>query len=156
MLGVPATTSALAELDRSDVIVVDGVDLARQLPTVAGRVLRARLRGARLVVVDDRRQKLAEHAQLFLQLRPGTEALLYGAMAKVIVDRGLVNRQFVERRCRGFADFEAAAREHDLVDAGRPLRRAGRTGGGGGGGLRDGRGGHAPLLHGPSRARPRW
>ena len=37
MLGVPATTNSISELARSEVIVVDGVDLARQLPTIGGR-----------------------------------------------------------------------------------------------------------------------
>ena len=38
MLGVPATTNSVGELARSEVIVVDGVDLARQLPTIGGVV----------------------------------------------------------------------------------------------------------------------
>ena len=43
MLGVAASTNSIGELVRSSLIVVDGVDLARQLPTVGGVVLRAKL-----------------------------------------------------------------------------------------------------------------
>ncbi|HOW68519.1 MAG TPA: molybdopterin-dependent oxidoreductase, partial [Verrucomicrobiota bacterium] len=85
MLGVPATTNSLGELDSSRFLVVDGVDLAKQLPTIGGRVLRAKLNGATLVVIDSRRHRLVENADLFLQLKPGTDIWLYGAMAKVIV-----------------------------------------------------------------------
>ncbi|MHC1769771.1 MAG: molybdopterin oxidoreductase family protein [Verrucomicrobiia bacterium] len=88
MIGVPSTTNSIRELASSEVIVVDGVDLARQMPTVAGVVIRAKLNGSKLVVIDPRRHRVAESADLFLQLKPGTEAMLYGAMAKVIVDRG--------------------------------------------------------------------
>jgi formate dehydrogenase (coenzyme F420) alpha subunit len=117
LLGHPAATGALADLDRSEVILVDGLDLARQLPTVAGRVIRARLGGARLIAVGERSHRVAEHAAPFLQLRPGTEDRLYAAMAKVIADRGLHDRAFLEARCRGAEAYLAAVREVDLLAA---------------------------------------
>src|SRR5271157_235541 len=88
MIGVPATTNSVEELAVSDVIVVDSVDLARQLPTIGGVVIRAKLNGAKLVVIDTRRHRVAESADIFLQIKPGTKTFLYGAMAKVIQDRG--------------------------------------------------------------------
>ncbi len=117
MLGVPATTNAIGELARSEVIFVDGVDLARQLPTIGGTVLRAKLAGAKLVVIDSRRHRVAESADFFLQLKPGTEPVLYGAMAKVIVDRGLMNLPFIKAHCRGYEEFLARVHEYDLLAA---------------------------------------
>ena len=117
MLGVPATTNSISELARSEVIVVDGVDLARQLPTIGGAVIRAKLAGAKLVVIDSRRHRVAESADFFLQLKPGTEPLLYGAMAKVIVDRGLMNLPFIKAHCRGYEEFLARVRDYDLLAA---------------------------------------
>ena len=117
MLGVPATTSSVSELARSEVIVVDGVDLARQLPTIGGAVLRAKLAGAKLVVIDSRRHRLAESADCFLQLKPGTEPALYGAMAKIIVDRGLADLPFIKAHCRGYEEFLAEVRSYDLLAA---------------------------------------
>ncbi|MCX7826881.1 MAG: molybdopterin-dependent oxidoreductase, partial [Verrucomicrobiae bacterium] len=115
MIGVPATTNSVGELARSEVIVVDGVDLARQLPTIGGAVIRAKLAGAKLIVIDPRRHRVAESADLFLQLRPGTETLLYGAMAKVIVDRGLANLPFIKGRCRDHEAFLAKVGDYDLL-----------------------------------------
>jgi formate dehydrogenase (coenzyme F420) alpha subunit len=117
MLGVPATTSSVSELARSEVIVVDGVDLARQLPTIGGAVIRAKLAGAKLIVIDSRRHRVAESADFFLQLKPGTEPVLYGAMAKVIVDRGLMNLPFIKVHCRGYEEFLARVRDYDLLAA---------------------------------------
>ena len=117
MLGVPATTNSISELARSEVIVVDGVDLARQLPTIGGTVIRAKLAGARLVVIDSRRHRVAESADFFLQIKPGTEPVLYGAMAKVIVDRGLMNLPFIKAHCRGYEEFLARVRDYDLLAA---------------------------------------
>lgn len=115
MIGIPASTNSIAELAQSRVIVVDGVDLAKRLPTIGGAVLRAKLNGALLIVVGTRRHRVAENANLFLQINPGTEALLYGAIAKVIVDRGLMDLGFIKSRCRDYEAFLATIREYDLL-----------------------------------------
>jgi len=115
MIGVPASTNSIAELAESKVIVVDGVDLARRLPTIGGAIIRAKLNGAKLIVVGTRRHRVAESADLFLQIKPGTEILLYGAMAKVIVDRGLMKPAFIKARCRDYDAFLAEVCEYDLL-----------------------------------------
>ena len=115
MIGVPASTNSIAELAQSQVIVVDGVDLAKRLPTIGGAVIRAKLNGARLIVVGTRRHRVAESADLFLQIKPGTETLLYGAIAKVIVDRGLMDLGFIKARCRDYEAFLATIYEYDLL-----------------------------------------
>ena len=117
MLGVAATTNSIAELAHSDVIFVDGVDLASQLPTIGGAVIRARLNGAKIVVIDTRRHRIADNADFFLQIKPGTEALFYGAVAKIIVDRGLMNLPFIEAHCQGYEAFLAGVLDYDLLAA---------------------------------------
>ena len=115
MIGIPASTNSIAELAESEVIVVDGVDLAKRLPTIGGAVIRAKLNGARLIVVGTRRHRVVESADLFLQIKPGTEALVYGAIAKVIVDRGLMDIGFIKARCRDYEAFLSTIREYDLL-----------------------------------------
>lgn len=117
MLGQPATTNSVGELSQSEVIVVDGIDLAIQLPTIGGWVLRAKLRGAKLIVIDTRRHRLAEQADFFLQLRPGSDVMLYGALAKVIVDRGLAATKFIRDHCRDFELFQEKIHAFDLLAA---------------------------------------
>ena len=84
---------------------------------VGGAVIRAKLAGAKLMVIDSRRHRVAESADFFLQLKPGTEPILYGAMAKVIVDRGLMNLPFIKAHCRGYEQFLAHVSEYDLLAA---------------------------------------
>jgi len=117
MLGVPATTNSVKELEKSEVIVVDGVDLGKQLPTLGGAVLRAKLKGAKLVVIGERRQRVAENADVFLQIKPGTEALLYGAMAKVVMDAGFANKGFIQGKCEEYEKFSAEVKGYDLLAA---------------------------------------
>jgi predicted molibdopterin-dependent oxidoreductase YjgC len=117
MLGVAASTNSVSELSESDVIVLDGVDLARRMPTIGGAVLRAKLKGAKLIVVGTRRHRLVENADLFLQIRPNTEAILYGGMAKVIIDRGLVDTAFIKGRCQNYEAFLEQIHQYDLLES---------------------------------------
>jgi predicted molibdopterin-dependent oxidoreductase YjgC len=115
MTGVPATTNSIEELSGSEVILVDSVDLGRRMPTIAGIVIRAKLNGSQLIVVGTRRHRVAESADIFLQIRPDTETLLFGAMAKVIVDRGLANLPFIKARSRDYEAFLARVHDYDLL-----------------------------------------
>lgn len=117
MIGVPATTNSISELSASEAIIVDGIDLVRRMPTLAGTVIRAKLNGAKLIVVGTRRHRVAENADIFIQIRPNTEAMLYGAMAKVIVDRGLVNLAFIRERCSGYEGLLDKLQYYDLLSA---------------------------------------
>jgi predicted molibdopterin-dependent oxidoreductase YjgC len=117
-IGIPASTNSVSELSQSEVIIVDGVDLGKLLPTLGGVVLRAKLlSGAKLIVIGERRQRLAENADYFLQIKPGTETVLYGAMAKVLIDQGLMDLSFINARCSGYESFLAKVRDFDLLSA---------------------------------------
>jgi predicted molibdopterin-dependent oxidoreductase YjgC len=116
-IGVPAATNSIAELMECDVIIVNQVDLGRQLPTIGGWVIRAKLAGAKLICIGPRRQPMTDHADYVLQTLPGTEVFLFGALAKVIVDRGLINLEFVRRQCKGFESFLKNIESFDVLRA---------------------------------------
>jgi predicted molibdopterin-dependent oxidoreductase YjgC len=117
MIGVPATTNSFNELAKSNVIIVSNVDLGKRLPTIAGAVIRAKLNGAKLIVTGTRSHRVVKNADIFLQNKPGTDALLYGAMTKVIVDHGLMNLPFIKKHCRDYDKFMAAIVNFDLLEA---------------------------------------
>jgi predicted molibdopterin-dependent oxidoreductase YjgC len=115
MLGVPAATNSLRDIERSEVLVIDGIDLARQLPTIAGRVIRAKLAGAKVIVTGPRKHRLVASSDLFLQYKPRSAVCLYGAMAKIIVDRGLMDLKFIKAHCRGYEEYLARIQEYDVL-----------------------------------------
>jgi anaerobic selenocysteine-containing dehydrogenase len=78
---------------------------------------RARRGGGKLVVVDTRRTKIAEQADLHIALRPGTDVVLAWAMAAELERRGALDRAFIERHVAGFEEFMALARGYSLADA---------------------------------------
>jgi anaerobic selenocysteine-containing dehydrogenase len=69
-----------------------------------------------MVVIDPRRTETAEQADVHLQLRPGTDAFLLGAMLAIIVREGLHDREFLARHCVGFEQVERRLREVPVED----------------------------------------
>ena len=62
---------------------------------------------AKLIVVDPRRIKLAEEADIWLQIRPGTDVALILGMLHTIISEGLYDKDFVEHYCHGFDELKA-------------------------------------------------
>ena len=64
-----------------------------------------RKQGAKLVVVDPRRTELAQEADLWLQLRPGTAQALALAFIQVIIAESLYDKPFVDQYTYAFEDL---------------------------------------------------
>jgi len=75
-------------------------------------ILAAKKNGARLIVVDPRRIPEVEKADLFLQIRPGTDVALMLGWLRVIIGEGLYDRDFVAKWTVGFEDLKAAVAEY--------------------------------------------
>jgi anaerobic selenocysteine-containing dehydrogenase len=69
--------------------------------------------GFLMAVVDPRVTETAKLADIHLQLRPGTDALLFKALIKILLSEGLVAREYLASRVNG---FEAIRRWFDDVD----------------------------------------
>ena len=69
-----------------------------------------------MVVIDPRRSETARHADIHLQLKPGTDAFLMAAMLAIILRDGLHDRDFIDAHCKGFAAVEAALRAVPIED----------------------------------------
>src|SRR5260370_23377654 len=77
-----------------------------------GRCIRKSKRaGGRLVVVDPLRTKIAEQADLHLQLRPGTDVVLAWSSAAELERAGALNTEFIAAHVLGAEDFMARARQ---------------------------------------------
>ena len=68
--------------------------------------------GAKLVVIDPRRVKVAEQAHLHLPVRPGTDVVLAWAIAVELERLGGIDRHFVRENVVGFDAYMQAAREY--------------------------------------------
>ena len=95
------------DFERSDKITVWGASPATDSPPInARKIVKAKSRGARVVVIDPLQTRTAETADRWIGIRPGTDGALALGMANVIIERGLYDRAFVDDFTRGFGEFK--------------------------------------------------
>ena len=100
--GSGAMTNSVACVDQADLIFVIGSNTTEQHPLIGSRILNATRRGARLIVADNRRIRLARHADLHLRHRNGSDVALLNGMMHVIIAEGLADYDFIETRCENY------------------------------------------------------
>ncbi|HXK53186.1 MAG TPA: molybdopterin-dependent oxidoreductase, partial [Hyphomicrobiales bacterium] len=66
----------------------------------------------KIIVVDPRETYLAKKADIWLQLRPGTDDALALAMLNVLIEEKLYDAEFVEKWTHGFAELAERVRPH--------------------------------------------
>ncbi len=71
-------------------------------------------KGAKLIVVDPRMTRLAARADVWLQLRPGTDSALALGMLNVIIHEEIYDREFVENYVHGWEPFVERVNEYPL------------------------------------------
>ena len=102
-LGFPGTTNHLGAVEQSEVIMAIGTDTTVSAPQVAYAIKRAvKFKKAKLIVIDPRQTKLTAFAKIWLRPRVGTDVALLNAIAKVIIDEGLMDTEYVRRKTENF------------------------------------------------------
>jgi anaerobic selenocysteine-containing dehydrogenase len=89
-------------------VVVWGINPEQCDVNQARDISLARRQGAKLVVIDPRKIPLAKEADIYAQVRPGTDGALALGLLNVIVGEELYNKEFVEKWTVGFGRL----REH--------------------------------------------
>lgn len=82
--------------------------------SIYNNIRRAQERGAKLIVVDPRKSKNAELADLWLPIKPGSDAALLFGWLKVILDKELYDKDFAANWTHGFDEFKARIDEFPL------------------------------------------
>jgi len=106
--GSGAMTNSIDCFDRSDLYFVIGSNTTEQHPLIGTRIINAVQRGAGLIVADNRRIRLARHADLHLRHKNGSDVPLLSAMMQVIIAEGLADREFTAARTENYAALAAS------------------------------------------------
>ncbi len=94
------------DFERSDQIVVWGANPATDSPPINLRkILEAKDRGTKVVVIDPLRTYTAEKADEWIGIRPGTDGALALGMANVMIERGLYDMAFADGWTHGLREF---------------------------------------------------
>ena len=94
-----------AALD-AEVIIVIGANPTVNHPVAATFIKNAvKQHGAKLIVIDPRRQALSRHACTHLAFRPGTDVAMLNAMLHIIIEEGLTDEQYIAGYTESFEEL---------------------------------------------------
>ncbi len=110
--GAGAMTNSIDEIEDADCILVIGSNTSGQHPIIAGRMMQAREKGAKLIVIDPRKIPLTEYADLFIQVNPGTNVALINGMIHILIEKGLIDEAFIQDRTEGFDELKEKVRAY--------------------------------------------
>lgn len=117
VLGAGGGTSSYEEIENTDLILLWGSNARHAHPIFFHHLLKGLRNGARMYAVDPRRSESAQWADVWVGIDVGSDIALANAMAKVIIDEGLQNDEFIRRATTGFDDYARKVAEYDLARA---------------------------------------
>jgi anaerobic selenocysteine-containing dehydrogenase len=98
--------------DHTQCMLIWGCNPTNTWPVKGLGMMEARSRGARMIVVDPVFTEAASKADMWLQLRPGTDAALALGMLHVIIHEGLYDKEFVDQWCFGFKKLKERVEQY--------------------------------------------
>ncbi|MGW0334722.1 molybdopterin oxidoreductase family protein [Streptomyces sp. NPDC003011] len=102
----------LEDIPKTGCVILVGSNLAETMPPSLRFFSELRENGGTLIVIDPRRTKTAEQADLHLAPRPGTDLALALGLLHLVVAEGRVDEAYVAERTAGWEDARAAAMAH--------------------------------------------
>ncbi|MFC8228401.1 molybdopterin-dependent oxidoreductase [Streptomyces sp. NPDC057287] len=121
-LGADGPPGSYEDFEHADTFFVIGSNMADCHPILFLRLMERVKVGARLIVVDPRRNATADKADLFLQIRPGTDLALLNGLMHLLVENGHTDPDFIAEHTEGWEAMPGFLRDYA------PAAVAGTTG----------------------------
>ncbi|MBN2370166.1 MAG: formate dehydrogenase subunit alpha [Vicinamibacteria bacterium] len=112
MFGSGAMTNSISCVEQADCILVIGSNTTEQHPLIGSRIVKAVRKGAKLIVADNRKIRLARLAGLHIRHRNGTDVALLNSMMNVIIREGLENKEFIADRTEKYEEFRKVVEKY--------------------------------------------
>ncbi|MEU6536643.1 molybdopterin oxidoreductase family protein [Streptomyces sp. NPDC047000] len=102
----------LSDIPRTGCVILVGSNLAETMPPALRYLSELKANGGTLIVIDPRRTKTAEQADLHLAPRPGTDLALALGLLHLVVAEGRTDEAYIAERTTGWEEARAAAMAH--------------------------------------------
>lgn len=100
------------KLEKTRCVLMIGRNPGPSHQTIRDGLKKARKRGAKVIAVDPRPSEITKESDLWLRIRPGTDAALLLGMMNVIVEEDLYDKEFVEKWTYGFDKLRERLKEY--------------------------------------------
>ncbi len=84
-VGSGAVSTTYGDIINADVAILAGTNTTANHPVASSFFKQARRRGTKLIVVDPRRERVADHADIFCQIKPGTDVAFYNGVLHEVI-----------------------------------------------------------------------
>ena len=128
-LGSDGPPGAYQDFDRADLFFVIGANMADCHPILFLRMMDRVKAGARLIVVDPRRNATADKAGLFLQIKPGTDLALLNGLLHLLVANGRTDPAFIAEFTQGWEAMPDFLADYPPDEVARMVTEGGATSG---------------------------
>ncbi|GAB2843022.1 hypothetical protein GCM10027074_06930 [Streptomyces deserti] len=102
----------LEDIPKTGCVILVGSNLAETMPPSLRFLTELKKNGGTLVVIDPRRTRTAEQADLHLAPRPGTDLALALGLLHLVIAEGRTDEAYIQERTVGWEDARAAAMAH--------------------------------------------
>ncbi|MFE7072346.1 molybdopterin oxidoreductase family protein [Streptomyces sp. NPDC057620] len=102
----------LEDIPRTGCVILVGSNLAETMPPALRYLTELKENGGTLIVIDPRRTRTAEQADLHLAPRPGTDLALALGLLHLVVAEGRTDEAYIQERTSGWEEARAAAMAH--------------------------------------------
>lgn len=104
--GSGAMTNSISEIEETDCVLITGSNTSEAHPLISTRIMRAKEKGAKIIVVDPRTTQMSMLSDLHLKNRPGTDVAWLNGLMNVIISEGLADEEFIADRTEGFDELK--------------------------------------------------
>lgn len=111
-LGSGAMTNSIEEIKGTDAFIIMGTNTTENHPVIATKIKRRVKEGAKLIVIDPREIELAKYADIFLQIKPGTNTAILNGIMNVIISENLHKMDYINERTEGFEEFKNTVKKY--------------------------------------------
>jgi formate dehydrogenase major subunit len=101
-VGSGAVSTTYSDIINADVAILAGTNTTANHPVASSFFKQARRLGTTLIVVDPRRERIADHADIYCQIKPGTDVAFYNGVLHEIIALDLVDHDFVAQRATNY------------------------------------------------------
>ncbi|MDD3846920.1 MAG: formate dehydrogenase subunit alpha [Syntrophorhabdaceae bacterium] len=110
--GSGAGTNSIIEYKNAKMLFLIGTNMTEAHPVASYYVKEAISKGAKLIVADPRRHELAKRADIFAQIKVGSDVAFLNGIMNVLINENLYDRKFVEDHCTGFEELKKTVMDY--------------------------------------------
>ena len=111
-VGSAAVSTTYGDIVNADVAILAGTNTTANHPVASSFFKQAKRRGTKLIVVDPRRERIADHADVYCQLKPGTDVAFYNGILHEVIANDWVDREFIAQRVTNYGELAKVVKQY--------------------------------------------